>query len=131
MQLRRAIALVKSGTVTGQEGMEQLECVDAASCLAGAIFACLMYPNDFDSAIVTAVNHSGMSAATGAITGAILGAKLGDTSLPDFYLESLECSEALQVLAEDILRAALTLSVFDDTWDHKYVQGLPPESMNF
>ena len=131
MQLRRAIALVKSGTVTPQEGMEQLECVDAASCLAGAIFACLTYPNDFDSAIVTAVNHSGMSAATGAIVGAVMGAKLGDTSLPDFYLESLECIDALDVIAEDVLRAAPTLSVFDDSWDHKYVQGMPPEGMNF
>ena len=130
-QLRRAIALVKSGTVTPQEGMEQLDCMDAPSCLAGAIFACLTYPNDFDSAIVTAVNHSGLSAATGAIVGAVMGAKLGDTSLPDFYLESLECADALDVIAEDILRATPTLSVFDDSWDHKYVQGQPPEGMNF
>lgn len=131
LQLRRAIALSKSGTVSPQEGMEQLECMDTAQCLAGAIFACLAYPNDFDSAIITAVNHSGFSAATGAITGAILGAKLGEAALPEFYLESLECNDALQILAEDILRAAPTLSVFDDSWDHKYVQGLPPEGINF
>ena len=131
MQLRRAISLAKSGTVSPQEGMEQLECTDAAQCLAGAIFTCLMYPNDFDSAIVTAVNHSGMSAATGAIVGAIMGAKLGEASLPDFYLESLECSEGLRILAEDTLSATPTLSVFDDSWDHKYVQGLPPEGMDF
>jgi ADP-ribosylglycohydrolase len=129
MQLRRAIALVKSGTVTPQEGMEQLGCIDAASCLAGAIFACLTYPNDFDSAIITAVNHSGLSAATGAMVGAILGARLGDASLPEFYLESLECIQPLNIIAEDILRAAPTLSVFDDSWDHKYVQGLPPEGI--
>lgn len=130
MQLRRAIALAKSGTVTPQEGMEQLECMDAAQCLAGAIFACLMYPNDFDSAIITAVNHSGLSAATGAIVGAILGARLGEDALPEFYLESLECNEILQLLAEDIVCATPTLSVFDDNWDHKYVQGLPPEGIN-
>ena len=131
MQLRRAIALAKSGTVTPQEGMEQLECMDAASCLSGAIFACLMYPNDFDSAIVTAVNHSGMSAATGAIVGAILGAKLSEASLPEFYLESLECTEVLGILAEDIVTATPTLSVFDDSWDHKYVQGMPPEGIDY
>ena len=130
MQLRRTIALVKSGTVTPQEGMEQLECMDAAQCLSGAIFACLSYPNDFDSAIVTAVNHSGFSAATGAMTGAILGAKLSDAALPDFYLESLECADVLEVLADDIVGAAPTMSVFDDSWDHKYVQGLPPEGIN-
>ena len=131
MQLRRVIALVKSGTVTPQEGMEQLECTDAASCLSGAMFACLAYPNDFDSAIITAINHSGLSAATGAITGAILGAKLGEDALPDFYLESLDCKDALDLLAEDILCATPTLSVFDDSWDHKYVQGLPPESISY
>ncbi len=131
MQLRRAISLAKSGVVSPQEGMEQLECMDASSCLAGAIFACLMYPNDFDSAIITAVNHSGLSAATGAITGAIMGAKLGEASLPEFYLESLECGDTLGILAEDIVSATPTLSVFDDSWDHKYVQGLPPESINY
>ena len=130
-QLRRAIALAKSGTVDIQEGMEQLGCMDAPQCLAGALYACLLYPNDFDSAIITAVNHSGMSAAVGAIAGAILGAKLGEDALPDFYLESLDCGEALCCLAEDMLSGAPALSVFDDTWDHKYVQGMPPEGMIF
>lgn len=129
LQLRRAIALAKSSTVDIQEGMEQLGCMDAPQCLAGAMYACLLYPNDFDSAIITAVNHSGMSAAVGAITGAILGAKLGEEALPDFYLESLDCVEPLQYLAEDMLSGAPALSVFDDTWDHKYVQGLPPEGL--
>ena len=129
LQLRRAISLAKSGIVSPQEGMEQLECMDAAQCLAASMFACLLYPNDFDSAMITAVNHSGMSAATGAITGAILGAKLGEASLPDFYLESLECADVLGLLAEDMVRGTPAMSIFDDSWDHKYVQGLPPEGM--
>ena len=129
MQLRRAIALAKSGTVDIQEGMEQLGCMDAPQCLAGAMYACLLYPNDFDSAIITAVNHSGMSAAVGAVTGAILGAKLGEDALPDFYLESLDCADALRCLAEDMVSGAPALDIFDDSWDHKYVQGMPPEGM--
>lgn len=127
-QLRRAIDLAKSGTVTAQEGMEQLQCMDAAQSLAGAMFACLQYPEDFDSAIITAVNHSGMSAAVGAVAGAILGAKLGEDALPVFYLESLDCPEILGVLAEDMLQGRPALSLFDDSWDHKYEQGLPPEN---
>lgn len=130
LQLRRAISLAKSGTVSPQEGMEQLECMDAAQCLAGAIFACLLYPNDFDSAIITAVNHSGMSAAAGAMVGAIMGAKLGEASLPDFYLESLECAQPLAILAEDMVSGTPSSSIFDDSWDHKYVQGMPPEGIN-
>ena len=128
VELKRAIAFAKSGTAEPREGMEQLECTDAAQCLSGAIFACLMHPNDFDSAIVTAVNHSGKSSATGAMVGAILGARVGVDALPDFYLENLECAEALSLLSDDMVRATPTLSVFDDSWDHKYVQGLPPES---
>lgn len=130
LQLRRTISLAKSGVFSPQEGMEQLECADAAQCLAGAIFTCLMHPNDFDGAIITAVNHSGMSAATGAITGAIMGAKLGEEALPDFYLDSLECSGVLRILAEDIVSGTPTMSVFDDSWDNKYTQGLPPGGIN-
>ncbi len=126
-QLRRAMDLVRSGTVEPQEGMEQLQCMDAPQCLAGAMFACLTSPDDFDRAIITAVNHSGMSAAVGAITGAILGAKLGEDALPVFYLESLECADVLRVLADDMACGTPALGLFDDTWDHKYEQGLPPE----
>ena len=130
MQLRRAISLAKSGTVSAQEGMEQLQCMDTPQCLAGAMFACLLHPEDFDSAIITAVNHSGLSAAVGAITGAILGAKLGEDALPEFYLESLECSDVLRILAEDMVSGTPAMGIFDDSWDHKYVQGMPPEGIN-
>ena len=126
-QLRDAISLAKSGTVTAQEGMEQLGCMDAAGCLAGAMFACLAGGEDFDSAIIIAVNHSGMSAAVGAIAGAILGAKLQVDALPEFYLESLECRRELEILADDIFCGTPSLGIFDDVWDHKYVQGLPPD----
>ncbi len=127
-QLRRTISLASSGMVSPQEGMEQLACLDAAGCLSGAMFACLVSPNDFDTAIITAVNHSGYSAAVGAITGAILGAKLTEDALPEFYLESLDCCEPLCILAEDMACGTPSSAIFDDSWDHKYVQGLPPEN---
>lgn len=127
LQLRRAMDLYRSGTVEPQEGMELLQCLDAPQCLAGAMFACLASPDDFDNALITAVNHSGMSAAVGALTGAILGARMGEDALPEFYLESLECAGVLGILAEDIACGNAALRMFDDSWDHKYVQGLPPE----
>ena len=82
---------------------------------------------DFDSAIITAVNHSGRSAATGALTGAILGAKLGKDALPEFYLESLEGAWALEELASDMAQGRQIVRIFDDSWDQKYVQGQPAE----
>lgn len=124
-RLQAAMELAQSGQGTAQECMEALDCTDAAGCLAGAIFACLSGPEDFDTAIITAINHSGMSSAVGAITGAILGAKLGEDALPDFYLESLECRRELEMLAEDLVCGTTALGVFEEDWDRKYVQGLP------
>ena len=128
-QFRKAIALARQESVSAQEGMERLQCLDGAQCLAGAMFACLRSPEDFDAAMITAVNHSGISAAVGAVTGAILGAKLGEEALPPFYLESLECGDLLRILAEDMACGTPALGLFDDAWDHKYVQGLPPEGV--
>ena len=105
--------------------MEELQCYSAMNCLAGAIYASLANQNDFDTAMITAVNHSGYSSAVGAITGAILGAKMGYSALPDFYVESLEPVDALCQLAGDMLSGTPAKGLFDDDWDHKYVQGLP------
>jgi len=65
------------------------------------------------------------SGAVGAVTGALLGARLGMDALPEFYLESLEPVNVLTELAVDLTQAKQTLSIFDDSWDQKYVQGQP------
>ena len=127
MTLRRAIDLAQNDGISPLQVMEQIGCEDTAECLAGAMYACLVNPKDFDGAIITAVNHSGTSAAVGAITGAIMGARLGEDALPEFYLESLECTDVLRVLAQDMAAGTPALGIFDDSWDHKYEQGLPPE----
>ena len=106
--------------------LENMHCDSADQCLAGAMYTCLVCPEDFDAAMILAVNHSGRSAAVGAMAGAILGAKLGYDTLPDFYLESLEVLPILLELAEDLSMGSPTMGLFDDDWDHKYTQGLPP-----
>lgn len=123
--VQRAILLSHNDALIPRQGMEQLDCRSSAQCLAGAIYTSLCNPEDFDSAMITAINHSGLSAAVGAVVGAILGAKLGIDALQDFYLESLEPKDALIQLADDLSRGSLTSSLFDTEWDQKYVQGLP------
>ena len=120
----RAISMAKEG-IDPREGMEVLRCHTAPECVAGAVCACLCSPEDFDTAIITAVNHSGQSTAVGALTGAILGAKLGEEALPEFYLESLEQRETLQTLAEDMAKGSVVRGLFDDDWDQKYTRGKP------
>lgn len=128
MKLRRAMELAKNSALSPIQAMEQIGCEDTAECLAGAMYACLANPDDFDGTVITAVNHSGTSAAVGAIAGAIMGARLGEEALPEFYLESLECTDVLRVLGEDMAAGTPALGIFDDSWDHKYGQGLPPEN---
>lgn len=126
-QIKQTISRALQDRENLQKDMKTAQCLTAAQCLCGAIYACLTNPDDFDQAIVTAVNHSGLSAVVGAVTGAVMGAKLGEYALPDFYLESLDCAEALRLLADDIACGTPATELFDDDWDHRYVQGLPPE----
>ncbi len=122
--LRKAVAAAKLEE-DFQAGMEKLTCDTAGQCLAGAMFACLVSGDDFDTAMITAINHSGRSAAVGSLAGAFLGARLGAEALPDFYLESLPVTQVLECLAADAALGSPTTGLFDDDWDLKYTQGTP------
>jgi len=109
-----------------QEVMERLRCETAPQILAGAVYSILVSGGDFDRAMITAVNHSGRSAAVGAVTGAILGARLGEESLPEFYVECLEPAEVLRELADDLYHGCPMEQgnrLFDLDWDRKYLHG--------
>ena len=127
-ELKRALNMARSGIQEPVDVMEQLECLTAAQVLAGAMYAALICQDDFDRAMIIAINHSGKSAAVGAITGAILGAHMGVEALPEFYLDCLDAGEVLRELTADFVGGAagkLTRKLFDDDWDRKYSQGLP------
>lgn len=122
--LRSAIEMAQAGEIP-LTAMEQLQCHTAAECLAGAVYAAVTGQDDFDNAMIVAVNHSGRSCAVGALTGAILGAVMGESALPDFYLESLEALPMLRELADDLYAGTPAAGIFDDDWDQKYTQGSP------
>jgi ADP-ribosylglycohydrolase len=124
-QVKKAIDMVRHPELQPQQVMELLRCDTAAECMAGAMYACLIHPGNFNEAVTVAVNHSGRSCATGALAGAIMGAKLGEEDLEEFYLGSLECTEALRCLADDLAQDRQRSQIFDDTWDQKYIQGQP------
>lgn len=121
--LQMAVTLSMSDRMPA-DAMETLGCRTAAEVLAGAIYAVLTCNEDFDTAMITAVNHSGRSAAVGAITGCLLGLIMGDKALPEFYLESLESSATLMELADDLTAGCPMVAgsnLFDDDWDRKYL----------
>ena len=124
--LNMALRLAASHNVSCSEAMEHLKCTTVPEILAGAVYAALCYEHNFDEAMITAVNHSGCSAAVGAVTGAILGANLGEAAIPDFYLEPLETAELLRELADDMHQGCpmeMGRGLFDDDWDRKYIHG--------
>lgn len=124
--LQMAQILAKTDTVSPMDAMERLSCRSSAEILAGVLYACLTCNGDFDTAMITAVNHSGRSAAVGAITGAVLGAILGEEALPEFYLDSLEPTQYLLELADDLFHGCpmdMGSSLYDGDWDRKYVHG--------
>ena len=128
--IEKAITLSRKPELLRWQAMEELVCNTGAQVLAGAVYAVLADGGDFDSAMITAVNHSGKSAAVGAVSGAILGAAMGAEALPEFYLECLEPVEVLRELAADFFNGQptqLRSRLFDDDWDRKYTQGLPVE----
>ena len=126
--VRRAVAMAGGVNLNHVEAMESLKCDTGAEVLAGAIYASLLCREDFDSAMIAAVNHSGSSAAVGCLVGAILGARLGAEALPEFYLECLEAAPVLVDLADDLVQGCPMTrgnKLFDGDWDRKYLHGEP------
>ena len=122
--LQMAQLFAEDESLSPIEAMERLGCRTAPEVLAGVLYACLTCRGDFDSAMITAVNHSGRSAAVAAITGAILGLRLGEDALPDFYMESLEPVELLREIADDLSQVGVIHQrsrLYDDDWDRKYL----------
>ena len=67
-----------------------------------AVYCVLKYRNDFEKAIVAAVNHSGDSDSTGAIAGNIMGALSGRKAIPDYYIKNLELVSVIEEIAHDL-----------------------------
>ena len=95
--------------------------------LAIAIYCALKHSDDFEKALIAAVNHSGDSDSTGAITGNILGAYLGLSGIPEKYIDNLELVDVLAELADDLYydcqldEYKQATDPRDLAWEQKYV----------
>lgn len=96
----------------------------AEETLAIALYCALKYSDDFDKALIAAVNHNGDSDSTGAVTGNILGAYLGLSAIPEKYLGSLELRDVILEVADDLYHGCKMeeySSYKDEPWENKYV----------
>ena len=124
--LEQAISLAEERLVQPADAMARLKCDTGAEVLAGAIYAALICEEDFDNAMVIAVNHSGRSAAVACLTGAILGSRMGEEELPEFYLDGLYIADVLRDLADDLVQGCPMVRgslLFDGDWESKYLHG--------
>lgn len=123
--LRRAIEL-------SQKDIEDLDAIHALGrgwvaeeTLAIAVYCALKYSDDFEKAIIAAVNHGGDSDSTGAVTGNILGAYLGVEAIPGYYLTDLELRDIIEEVAEDLYNDCQMEEdgdYYDPVWDSKYIK---------
>lgn len=74
----------------------------AEEALAISLYCALAHENDFEKALILAVNHSGDSDSTGSITGNILGAIHGMEAIPGKYLLSLELKDLILEISQDL-----------------------------
>lgn len=124
--LQMALSLAADPRMSPVEALERLRCGNAPEVLAGAVYTVITGGLNFDTAMITAVNHSGRSAAVGAVAGALLGLRLGEEALPGFYVECLEPAEILSELADDMYEGCpmeMGSKLFDLDWDRKYIHG--------
>ena len=118
-----AVAYAMDLGLKRQGSLEMLVCQTAPQVLAGAAYVLMACGDDFDAAMVMAVNHSGRSANLASLVGAILGARLGERALPEFYVDGLDVVRPLCTLADDLYHGCP--SPMDLDWDRKYIQGEP------
>ena len=70
--------------------------------LAIALYCAVKHFDDFEEAMIAAVNHAGDSDSTGAITGNMLGAAIGYEALPEYYKKDLELHDVIIHVADDL-----------------------------
>ncbi len=98
----------------------------AEETLTIAIYCALKYPDDFDRAVIAAVNHKGDSDSTGSVAGQIVGAAVGYSRIPEKYTRNLEFLDVLLELADDLWQdcpgTEKDSALWDSSWKRKYVE---------
>lgn len=76
--------------------------------LAIALYCAIRHFDNFEEAMIAAVNHGGDSDSTGAVTGNILGAGIGYDAIPQFFKDDLELHDVILHMADDLYCGEVT-----------------------
>jgi ADP-ribosylglycohydrolase len=120
--LHAAVSLVAKGDPSPEKVETLGEAWVAEEALAISVYCALVHPgpDDFQRALLLAVNHSGDSDSTGAICGNLLGAVHGETTLPTEWLTHLEGRDTIVELADDFATQSVEGHQATDTWLRRY-----------
>lgn len=99
----KAIALAERKDIDDKKAIHKIgEGWVAEETLAIGVYCALKYENDYEKAIIAAVNHRGDSDSTGAVTGNIVGAAVGFPFIPDKFVDDLELKDTIIEMADDL-----------------------------
>lgn len=125
------IELIEKAQKLATKNYDDVDCIYelgegwvAEEALAIAVYSCIKYQNDFEKAIVCAVNHGGDSDSTGAIAGNIMGAYLGVEKIPEYYKQDIELKEEIIEIAHDMFTdcpVSENSNANDEMWLKKYL----------
>lgn len=122
----KAIALSENKNIDDLDAVRELgQGWVAEETLAIAVYCSLKYCDDFEKAVVAAVNHSGDSDSTGAVAGNIVGAYLGYEKIPQKFLNNLELKNIILAVADDLFNDCKMTeygSYYDEVWSAKYIR---------
>lgn len=82
--------------------------------IASALYCCMMYPNNYEKAVLLAANTVGDSDSIACITGAWMGAKLGLEGIRPDWATEIENRDGLLKLANDLYEKSSLTSLFSD-----------------
>ena len=104
------MALVLVGATTSD--VENMEKIGGGwvgeEAFAMAVYCTAKYFDNFEKAMIAAVNHAGDSDSTGAITGNILGAAFGYNAIPPHFKNDVELHDVILHVADDLWRGETT-----------------------
>lgn len=115
-----AVATARAMALRGRPTAEQLESLGggwvAEEALAIAV-CCALSARDFADGVLLGANHGGDSDSTAAIAGSILGAQLGETAIPEKWLEELELHAEIERIANDLDAISMIRLTADAAFD--------------